>query len=75
MAFSSQYLHEVQSKFSMRKRDDDLLKDKRNYLLEVFRPVDCPIWKNEYHYLPRHLLDKAKWFVLNNCPDIESYLE
>ena len=71
----SQYLRGVQSKFSIRKRDDDLLKDKRNYSLEVFRPVGHPVGKNEYHYLSRHLLDKAKWFVLNNCPDGESYIE
>ena len=75
MTFSSQYLRGVQSKFSIRKRDNDLLKDKRNYSLEVFRPVGHPVGKNEYHYLSRHLLDKAKWFVLNNYPDVESYLE
>ena len=71
----SQYLRGVQSKFSMRKRDYDLLKDKRNYSLEVFRLVGYLLGNNEYHYLSRHLLDKAKWFVLNNCPDGESYIE
>ena len=52
----------------MHKRDYDLPKDKRNYSLEVFRPIGHPVGKNEYHYLPRHILDKEKWFVLNKCP-------
>ena len=73
MTFCSSYLREVQSKFSMYKRDDDLLKDKTNYSLIVL--VGRLVGKNEYHYLSRHLLDKAKWFVLNNCPDVESYIE
>ena len=53
----------------MHTRDDD--KHKRNYALEVFRPVGRPIRKNDYKYLSIDLLDKAKWFVLNNCPEVE----
>ena len=34
-------------KFSMHERDNDLLKDKRNYSLEVFRLVGRPVGKNE----------------------------
>ena len=75
MTFSSQYLRGIQSKFSMRQRDDDKLEYKRNYALEVFRPVGCPIRKNDYNYLSTDLLDKAKWFVFNNYPDVEPYLE
>ena len=57
MTFSSQYLRGVESKFYMCKRDDDLLKDKRNYSFEVFRLVDHPIGKSEYYCLSRHLLN------------------
>ena len=58
MTFSSQYLREIQSKFSMCKRDDDKLNDKRNYALEVFRPVRHLIRKNDYNYLPTDLLER-----------------
>ena len=66
MTFSSQYLRRIQSKFSMRTRDDDKLQHKRNYDSEVFRLVGHLIGKNDYNYLSTNLLDKAKWFVLNN---------
>ena len=71
MTFSSQYLRGIQSKFSMRQRDDDKLEYKRNYALEVFRLVGRPIGKNDYNYLSTNLLDKAKWFVLDNCPEVK----
>ena len=60
LTFSSQYLRMVESKFSIRKQDDDLLKHKTNYSLEVFRLVCRTIGKNEYYYLSRYLLDKTK---------------
>ena len=60
MTFSSQYLRGIQSKFLMRKRDDDKLNDRRNYALEVFCPVGRPIGKIDYNYLSTDLLDKAK---------------
>ena len=75
MTFSFQYLRGIKFKFSMHKRDDDKLKDKRNYALEVFRPVGHLIGKTDYNYLSIDLLDKAKWFILNNCPEVEPYSE
>ena len=75
MTFSSQYLRGIQSKFSIHKRDDNKVNDKRNYALEVFRTFGGPIGKTDYNNLLIDLLDKTKWFVLNNCPKVEPYLE
>ena len=75
MTFLSQYLRGIQSKFSMRKWDDDKLKDKRNHVLEVFCSVSRPIRKNDYIYLSTDLLSKAKWFVLENFLEVQLYLE
>ena len=44
-------------------------------MLEVFRRVGRPIGKNDYGYLSTDLLDKSKWFTLNNYPEVEPYLE
>ena len=75
MTFSAQYFRGIQPKFSMRTRDDDKLQHKRNYASEVFRLVGHLIGKNNYNYLSTDLLNKAKWFVLNNCPEVEPHLE
>ena len=51
MTFLYQYLRGIQSKFSMCKRDDDKLNDRRNDALEVFHLVGRSIGKNDYNYL------------------------
>ena len=76
ITFSSQYLRGVHSKFSGRLRNDnDSKAANRVYSIDVFRPVGKGIGKKTVYHLDCRLLDMATWFVLNNYPAVQPYLE
>ena len=75
MTFSCQYLRGIESKFSTRLRTGrETINESRTYSVELFRPVGRSMGKKNLQFWHSQQLEKAKWFVLNNCTEIESYL-
>ncbi|KAD7117105.1 hypothetical protein E3N88_04373 [Mikania micrantha] len=76
ITFCSQYLRGVESKFERHYRaDEKKSSDSRNFVLDVFRLNGRGIGKKEVHILPSILMEKAIWFIFNNCQEVQPFLE
>ncbi|KAK9048019.1 hypothetical protein SSX86_033019 [Deinandra increscens subsp. villosa] len=75
ITFCSHYLRSVQSKLDKRYRTDDTTSsDDRTFALDVFRLNGRGIGKKEVRMLPSNLMQKALWFIFNNCQEAQPYL-
>lgn len=76
MTFCSHYLKGVESKFAKRSlNDEQTSSDTRSIALDIFRMNGRSIGKRESIFLPADLMNKAVWFVFNNCEQLQPYLE
>ncbi|KAI3824844.1 hypothetical protein L1987_06315 [Smallanthus sonchifolius] len=75
ITFCSHYLRGVESKLGKRDRNDDKTSsDARSFELDIFRLNGRGIGKKEVYILPSFLMNKAKWFIFNNCEEVQPYL-
>ena len=76
VTFCSHYLRGVDSRLERRGRNDDVtVDDVRDYKLDIFRLNGRGLGKGETVRLSRILLEKAQWFILTNCSEVEPYLK
>ena len=69
------YLEGVETKFNRAERNEDPVQNGPMPSLSVFQSCCCPIGKKNIVHLDDHLREKAHWYILNNCPEIQTYLK
>ena len=75
LTFCSMYLRGIETKFNRPERNDDLGQQKRDGGLSIFSMNVRPFGFVDYITLPLNKYDIARWYVLNNCEEIQPYLE
>lgn len=74
LTFCSMYLSGFETRFNRHERNDDRQNEEISSL-SVFNQRARPFGKREEIQLPRKLIQKAHWYVLNNCEELQPYLE
>ena len=75
LTFCSMYLKGVQTKFNRPERNQDVTATGDGTQLSVFKSRARPIGKQNFVQLDEKLRTTAIWYILNNCPEIQKYLE
>ena len=75
LIFCSKYLKSVETKFNISERNPDLSEDLGRAQLSVFKSIGRPIEKVSIVRLEEKQRRVAKWYILNNCEEVQSYLE
>ena len=75
LTFCSMYFQRIETKFNRSDRNEDAIDTGPQKQLSVFQSQCRPTGKKTYVSLDTHLRKKAEWYILNNCPEIQNYLE
>ena len=70
LTFCSMYLRGIETRFSRVERNDDA----RGHL-PIFSQQARPIGGRQLVQLSKEELEKAHWYVINNCHELQPYLE
>ena len=73
LTFCSMYFQDIETRFNRLDRNEDISYVPR--YLTVFQSQCRPITKGVLKPLDHSTREIAEWFILDNCPEIESYLE
>ena len=73
LTFCSMYFQDIETRFNRLDRNEDISYVPR--YLTVFQSQCRPITKGVLKPLDHNTREIAEWFILDNCPEIESYLE
>ncbi|KAL5580234.1 hypothetical protein UlMin_012676 [Ulmus minor] len=72
LTFCSRYFNDVETRFNRPDRNDDGMHPTRQ--LSVFESQCKPLGKQSYVELDNNDRDKAEFYILNNSPELEPYL-
>ncbi|XP_060215669.1 uncharacterized protein LOC132642553 [Lycium barbarum] len=75
LTFCSMYLTGIETRFNREDRNDDGSSKKDEPVLDIFSKSARPFGDGDYYAIPRKDLDMARWYVLNNCEEAESFLQ
>ncbi|XP_073152210.1 uncharacterized protein [Henckelia pumila] len=75
LTFCSMYFRDIETRYNRPERNDDRVNTCPSRVLSVFKHVGRPLGKKEVKVLEPSLRRKAEWYVLNNCQEVEKYLE
>ncbi|XP_060182468.1 uncharacterized protein LOC132612162 [Lycium barbarum] len=75
LTFCSMYLTGIETRFNREDRNDDGSSKKDKPILDIFSKSARPFGDGDYDAIPRKDLDMARWYVLNNCEEAESFLQ
>ena len=75
MNFCSKYLKGVETKFNRPERNPDLIEDSGRAQLSIFKSIDRSIRKASNVLLEEKQRRVAEWYILNNCEEVQPYLE
>jgi hypothetical protein len=70
LTFCSRYMQDVDNKFNKDVGDGPLVSD-----TSVFMHGAKIIGADKRQYIDDEMMDKLVWYVLNNCEEVEPYLE
>jgi hypothetical protein len=70
LTFCSKYMQDVDTKFNQDVGDGPLVSD-----TSVFMHGAKIIRADRRQYIDDEMMDKLVWYVLNNCEEVEPYLE
>ena len=74
LIFCSMYISGIETRFNQCEQNDDRQNGEK-FGLTIFNPHARPFGKMEEIQLPQELIEKAHWYVLNNCEELQPYLE
>lgn len=75
LTFLPMYLPTMETKFSRPERNYNGANEQRNVGISVFSMKTRPFGKDKAKYLLlEEELDKAHWFILSNCEEVEPYM-
>ena len=75
LTFCSKYLKGVETKFNRPERNLDLNEDLGRAKFFIFKSIVRPIRKASTIRLDEKKRRVAEWYILNNCEDLQPYLE
>ncbi|PON51094.1 hypothetical protein TorRG33x02_312290 [Trema orientale] len=75
LTFFSMYLWGVETRFNRPDRNELHVDTNSRHILLVFKSVGHPLGKKDVIILPPSDRPKAEWYVMNNCLEIQKYLE
>ncbi|KAF5450449.1 hypothetical protein F2P56_030803 [Juglans regia] len=74
LTFCSMYLHDIETRYNRVERNFDIPQASAEGSLSVFSQKVRPLGSSISYKLPEALFSRARWYVLNNCVEIEHYL-
>ncbi|KAL5563546.1 hypothetical protein UlMin_033293 [Ulmus minor] len=72
LTFCSRYFDDIETRFNRPDRNDDGIH--RTSRLFVFESQCKPMGKQSQVYVEKNVRDRAEFYILNNSPEIETYL-
>ncbi|XP_042983138.1 uncharacterized protein LOC122312562 [Carya illinoinensis] len=76
LTFCSMYLNDIETRHNREERNSDTIgQTSRESSLSIFSQKVRPLGAARVEKLPDALLAKAEWYVLNNCVEIEDYID
>ncbi|KAL5537678.1 hypothetical protein UlMin_043567 [Ulmus minor] len=72
LTFCSRYFDDIETRFNRPDRNDDGIHRTRR--LFVFESQCKPMGKQSQVYVEKNIRDRAEFYILNNSPEIETYL-
>ncbi|PON31164.1 hypothetical protein PanWU01x14_372020 [Parasponia andersonii] len=75
LTFCSVYLRGVETRFNRPERNEITVDTRPNHILSVFKSVGHPPGKKDIIILNPYDRLKSEWYVMNNCPKVQKYLE
>ena len=75
LTFGSMYLHGVEIQFNRGYRHDLSGQREEKRQLSVFQNCGWPLGKKNDAQITFDLFDKDHWYILNNCPQVQPYIE
>ncbi|KAL5574589.1 hypothetical protein UlMin_016288 [Ulmus minor] len=72
LTFCSRYFDDIETRFNRPDRNDDGIHRTRR--LFVFESQCKPMGKQSQVYVEKNMRDRAEFYILNNSPEIETYL-
>ena len=75
LTFCSMYLRGIETRFSRVERNDDNREEQACGRLSIFSQQARPIGGRQLMQLSKEELEKAHWYVINNCHELQPYLE
>ncbi|KAL5562930.1 hypothetical protein UlMin_032677 [Ulmus minor] len=73
LTFCSRYFDDIETRFNWPDRNDDGIH--RTSRLFVFESQCKPMGKQSQVYVEKNVWDRAEFYILNNSPEIETYLK
>lgn len=75
LTFCSMYLHGIETCFTRDERNEDNREEQASGHLSIFSQQARPIGGRQLQQLSKEELEKAHWYVINNCRELQPYLE
>ena len=75
LTFCSMYLCGIETRFNRVERNDDSLHGQPEGVLSIFCQKARPWGSRKLIKLPPDELQKAHWYVLNNCEELQPFLD
>ena len=73
LTFCSMYLREIETVWSCEERNSDRCQGEKDLSFSVFSQPVRPLGAAKYRRLDDTHLTRARWYVLSNCSEIDSY--
>ncbi|XP_060966714.1 uncharacterized protein LOC133035059 [Cannabis sativa] len=74
LTFCSMYFREVETRFNRPDRNNDIVQNMPTRQFSVFKHVGRPLGMRTVDTLPMQSKRKAEWYILNNCTEVEPYI-
>ncbi|XP_075104365.1 uncharacterized protein LOC142178536 [Nicotiana tabacum] len=74
LTFCSMYLTGIETRFNREDRNNDGSSNKDEVILDIFSKSVRPFRYGNYDIIPKKDFDMARWYVLNNCEEVEPFL-
>jgi hypothetical protein len=75
LTFCSMYLRDIETRWNNDKRSAEVGREEKEEELDVFSQRVRPLGAAKLVTLDENLFARAKWYVLSNCKDIDSYMK
>lgn len=75
LTFCSMYLRDIETRWNRDERSADVGREEKEEELDVFSQRVRPLGAAKFVTLDQNLFVRAKWYVLSNCKDTDSYLK
>ena len=75
LTYCPMYLRGIETRFNRPERNPDYVQDQSSSSVSVFRQLARPFGRKKSIFLTQKERDKVHWYILNNCPDVQPYME